>query len=185
MLLKEHADPNVIVHVEWREFDTSPLLEAAVCGHTRIARLLLAAGAHVDTVVGPGYTAVYNAAFNGHAELVQLLIDAGANVNCITADSFTPLYIACQEGHGDCVRALLAAGAYADHARQSEGATALYIASQHGNSACVEALLSSSASIDLPMHDGSTCAPTRHGHLPHSPTPALASIPLLTCLLCQ
>ena len=48
LLLKARADPNAVVRVEWRDFETSPLLEAAVSGHTRVAKMLLAAGADVD-----------------------------------------------------------------------------------------------------------------------------------------
>jgi len=159
MLLKSRADPNVVVPVEWREFPTSPLFEAAVSGHTRIARMLLSAGADVNTKVGPGYTAVYNSAFNGHADTVRLLAESNADVNSTTADEFSPLYIACQQGHTECVRALLESNACPDLARPQEGATALYIASQNGHTACVEALLgagSSTATVDLPMSDGST-----------------------------
>ena len=121
MLLKSGADPNVIVSVEWRDFETSPLLEAAVSGHTRVARLLLQAGADVNTKVGPGYSALYNAAFNGHLDAVNLLLDSGAEVDSVTDDHFTPLYIACQEGHHDCVRTLLAFGADVDHSRPLRG----------------------------------------------------------------
>ena len=67
--------------------------------------------------------------------------------------------IACQEGHHDSVQLLLEAEADVDHARSKEGATALYIASQNGHSRCVEAMLDADVSIDLPMHDGSTCVP--------------------------
>jgi ankyrin repeat protein len=51
----------------------------------------------------------------------------------------------------------LDADADVDHARSREGATALYIASQKGHSLCVEAMLEADVTIDLPMHDGSTC----------------------------
>lgn len=156
MLLKSRADPNVIVNVDWREFQTSPLLEAAVSGHTRVARMLLSAGAQVDVRVGPGYTALYNAAFNGHVDALKLLLEHGAEVDVVTDDHFTPLYIACQEGHHECVRELLRHNANVDHARPSEGATALYIASQNGHTLCVQALLGCSVAIDKPMHDGST-----------------------------
>ena len=156
MLLKQQVDPNVAVRVEWREFATTPLVEAAVSGHTRVARMLLASGARVETSVGPGYTALYNASFNGHIDIVRLLLENGAYVNSVTREHFAPLYIACQEGYADCAKALLAAGADVDFVRPNEGATALYISSQHGHSGCVAALLASDVSIDLPMHDGST-----------------------------
>ena len=157
MLLKSRADPNALVAVDWREFSTSALFEAAVSGHTRIVRMLLSAGADANIRVGPGYTPLYNAAFNGHSETVRLLAESNADVNTRTEHEFSPLYIASQQGHVDCVRALLDSGATPDAARPQEGATALYIASQNGHAACVEALLNcSTVSIDLPMCDGST-----------------------------
>ena len=163
MLLKNKADPNVIVNVEWRDFLTSPLLEAAVSGHARVARMLLSAGADPNQAVGPAkFTAVYNASFNGHAEVVKILVAHGAEVNCVTEDGFSPLYISAQEGHAACVRALLSSDSIeVNHARPDEGATALYIAAQHGRAECVEALLATKRlDIDLPMHDGSTCVCT-------------------------
>ena len=60
-LLKSRADPNVIVPVEWREFATSPLFEATVSGHMRIARMLISNGADCNVSVGPGLTPLYNA----------------------------------------------------------------------------------------------------------------------------
>jgi len=157
MLLTSRADPNVMVPVEWRDFATSPLFEAAVSGHTRIARMLLSAGADVNASVGPGYTPVYNAAYNGHADTVRLLAESNADVNAATAEEFTPLYIACQQGHTECVRVLLESNASCNLARAAEGATALYIASQNGHAGCVEALIShGGATIDMPMFDGST-----------------------------
>ena len=156
MLLKSGADPNVVVKVEWREFPTSPLLEASVSGHTRVARMLLSAGAEVNTAVGPGYTALYNAAYNGHVDAVNLLLEHGAEVDAVTDDHFTPLYIACQEGYHECVQQLLGSGADVNHARPDEGATALYIAAQNGHARCVQELLANGVLIDKPMHDGST-----------------------------
>ena len=164
LLLEARADPNVVVPVEWRDFRTSPLVEAAVCGHTEITRMLLDAGAHVNTKVGPGYTALYNAAFNGHVATVRLLADSKANVNATSKDEFSPLYIASQQGHAECVRALLELHASPDLATwkdptgriRVQGASALYIASQNGHTDCVEALIGSGANIDLPMSDGST-----------------------------
>jgi hypothetical protein len=156
MLLKTKVNPNSLVQVEWREYASCPLFEAAVSGHTRITRMLLAAGADVNVRVGPGYTPLYNAAYQGHSEVVKLLIQSGAEVNIMTDYNFSPLYIAAQEGHHNCVKLLLSEGAEADGARPDEGATPLYIASQNGHWRCVEHLLDEGATIDLPMFDGST-----------------------------
>ena len=102
LLLKSGSDPNVFARVDWQPFETTPLLEAAVAGHTRITRLLLEHGAKPDTVVGPGFTAIYNACMNGHFLIVRMLLEHGATVTTLTNEGFSPLYIACQNGHMDC-----------------------------------------------------------------------------------
>lgn len=61
LLLKSGADPNVLCKVDWQPFETTPLLEASVAGYKRLVRLLLEHGAKPNTVVGPGFTAIYNA----------------------------------------------------------------------------------------------------------------------------
>ena len=108
-LLKSGADPNVFAKVEWQSFETTPLLEAAVNGHKRIVRLLLEHGAKPDTIVGPGYTAMYNACMNGHYHVVQMLLDHGARVDILTDEGFSPLYIAAQNGNMDELIACLGA----------------------------------------------------------------------------
>ena len=65
LLLKSGADPNVLSKVDWQPFETTPLLEACVGGYKRLARLLLEHGAKPNTVVGPGFTAIYNACMVG------------------------------------------------------------------------------------------------------------------------
>jgi ankyrin repeat protein len=156
-LLSSGADPNVVVDVEWRDFATSPLIEAAIAGHVRIARMLLKAGAIPDAEAGPrGATSLYHAALNGHHACVQLLLEHGAQVNTSAFGAFSPLYRACQEGRAECVRLLLDADADADS--DGAGATPLYVASQNGHAGAVEVLLSHRAAVDLdrPTADGST-----------------------------
>ena len=89
MLLKSRANPNVMMPVEWRQFATTPLFEACVSGHTRVARMLLNAGAHINQRVGPGYSPLYNASFNGHADTVKLLTENSAEVN-MSSDEHVP-----------------------------------------------------------------------------------------------
>ena len=155
-LLRSGADPNAVADVEWRTFATSPLLEATIAGHVRVARMLLNAGAAPDAAVGPrGSTPLYHAALNGHAACVQLLLEHGAKVNISTDDQFSPLYIACQEGRDECVRLLLDADADADS--ESAGATALYVASQNGHAGAVTMLLAHAAvDVNRPTSDGSS-----------------------------
>ena len=94
LLLKGGQNPNVMEKVEWQPFATTPLFEASVNGYKRIVRVLLEHGAKVDTIVGPGFTAVYNAALNGHFECTRLLVDAGANVGLLTDAGYSALYAA-------------------------------------------------------------------------------------------
>ena len=79
LLLKNGHTPNVMHQVEWQQFETTPLFEAAVNGYKRIVRLLIEHGAKVDTQVGQGLTPLYNAALNGHDEVVRLLVDGSAD----------------------------------------------------------------------------------------------------------
>ena len=56
-----------------------PINLASWGGHTEIVMLLLERGAKVDSLEGPGYTALLMAASEGHADIVKLLLKAGAN----------------------------------------------------------------------------------------------------------
>jgi len=162
ILLKAGQNPNVMHKVEWQPFETTPLFEASVNGYKRIVRLLIEHGAKIDTIIGPGFTAVYNAALNGHFESTKLLCDAGANVGICTDAGFSPLYVACQGGHTDCVADILGSPtmtkAIADVAPTAVGsATALYIAAQNGHPSCVKLLLDAGVNVDpLMADDGAT-----------------------------
>ena len=57
------------------------LILAASRGHRSSVRLLIQAGADVNTRRRDGYTALMCAAENGHDDCVELLIRAGADVN--------------------------------------------------------------------------------------------------------
>ena len=146
-LINSGASPNRMVKVLWQTFRTTPLFEAAIAGdHEALVALYLEAGADVDLVQGPGYTALYEAALNGHTAVVQLLCQHGASVDTITDFGFSPLYIASQNGHWASVAAMLAATdmstAVANCApEQIGGATALHVACQQGHPAVVEQLL--------------------------------------------
>jgi len=160
-LLKSGADPNVFAKVEWQTFETTPLLEAAVNGHKRIVRLLLEHGAKPDTIVGPGYTAIYNACMNGHYHVVQMLLDHGARVDILTDEGFSPLYIAAQNGNMDEVIACLGASTMTKELAdlgppELGGATALYIAVQNGHPMCTRELLKAGVNVDPVTDAGST-----------------------------
>ena len=58
---------------------STPLITAAVFGHTEVARALIAAGADVNYQNNEGSTALHSAAFFCRSEIVQLLLENGAD----------------------------------------------------------------------------------------------------------
>ena len=72
----------------------TPLMLAAREGDVEIARILIAAGADVDSEGGDGKTALSLAIFNGNYEAASLLVDSKADVNKADAQRFTPLFYA-------------------------------------------------------------------------------------------
>lgn len=80
-------------------YGDTPLLLAAVNGHTEVIKRLLAEGADPDLKDNQGCTALLLAARNGHVKAVELSLTTGQ----------TPLMWAMREGHGDVVKLLKAA----------------------------------------------------------------------------
>ena len=73
----------------------TPLFHAAIFGNTRVADLLLRAGADIDHLNSEDkYTALYAAIIQEKSETAQFLIKKGANVNLQTSDGFGPAYAA-------------------------------------------------------------------------------------------
>ncbi|KAI9139789.1 ankyrin repeat-containing domain protein, partial [Paraphysoderma sedebokerense] len=59
----------------------TPLHEAALEGHTEIARILILRGATVNSKGFRNDTPLHDASSNGHYDLVKLLLDFGADPN--------------------------------------------------------------------------------------------------------
>lgn len=101
LLLRLGADANA----------AGSLQTACQGGHVEIVRILLAAGAHVNTAWDQiSSTPLQEACREGHVEIVRILLAAGAHVNA-KFHAATPLHEACQGGHVEIARMLLAAGA--------------------------------------------------------------------------
>jgi ankyrin repeat protein len=128
---------------------------AAQYGHSEVVKLLLAAGANVNSRRQDQATPLYIAAFHGYSPVVELLLTAGANVNSRRQDQATPLHAAAQHGHSEVVVKLLAAGATVDAKHQSQ-ATPLYVAAQFGHPQVVKLLLTAGANVDSRFQDQST-----------------------------
>jgi ankyrin repeat protein len=95
--------------VEWRSVkDESPLMIAALRGHTELVRKLIARGADVNKT---GWTPLHYAATGGHAAIVELLLENHAYIDAESPNKTTPLMMAAHYGTGPTVKLLLEAGA--------------------------------------------------------------------------
>jgi ankyrin repeat protein len=164
--------------------DVSPVRLAMYCGHTQIARLLVALGAvpdifdacaagladrvrefvdadevAVNAAATDGFHPLGLASFFGHHEIVGFLLERGADVNAPSNNAMRvqPLHSAAAREDVTIVRMLLTAGAD-PNARQQMDFTPLHAAAQNGNSEMVEVLLAAGADPTLTSADGRTAA---------------------------
>ena len=95
--------------VEWRSAkDESPLMIAALKGHTELVKQLIARDADVNK---PGWAPLHYAATSGHLEIMQILLDENAYIDAASPNKSTPLMVAAQYGSTAAVKLLLEAGA--------------------------------------------------------------------------
>ncbi|HYF16606.1 MAG TPA: ankyrin repeat domain-containing protein [Ramlibacter sp.] len=108
--------------------DESPLMIAALKGHTDMVKKLIARGADVNK---PGWAPLHYAATGGHLEILNLLLEEHAFVDAESPNGTTPLMMAAHYGSPAAVKLLLEAGA--DTAMKNQlGMTALDFA-RRGN----------------------------------------------------
>ncbi|KAF7195138.1 Ankyrin repeat domain-containing protein 50 [Pseudocercospora fuligena] len=123
--------------------DCTPLFWAAEGGHNEAVRLLLAAGASIDSRDISGYTPLMQAVAHGHGSVVRTLLAAGANVSVKDREGRKLLALAvrhvCNE---DVVRQLLVRSDTKVHARDDNGQTALHEACRTGDETNCKLLLS-------------------------------------------
>ena len=110
--------------------------EATKQGDLEIVRLLLEAGADINSKDGHGQTALMNAAHAGQVELVRLLIEKGADLDVTAKYNLSALMLALIARHADTARLLIEAGADVNirSSRDFHGKTALHLAESGGHS---------------------------------------------------
>ena len=75
-------------------YDQSSLYWAVLHNNTEIARMLIDAGADLNSSDEDGYTSLYLAVINNNPEIVRMLIAAGANLNLKDNNGLTAEQIA-------------------------------------------------------------------------------------------
>jgi ankyrin repeat protein len=139
-ILAKGADPNA------KQRDVSLLIWVVALGHAEIVRVLVDAGAEVNSKNMPSLVI---AALRGDTPIVEILLEAGANVNAKDQkNEYTALMFASVLGHTEVVKMLLAAGAIVNYSPEDapwEGTTALQIAATFGRTEVVELLKAAGA----------------------------------------
>ena len=123
---------------------TTPLIEAACCGHKDVVKVLLDAGADPNHKDGKGYSPLLRIAgymYGTRREIFQLLLEGGADPNCKSLHGDIPLHMAVMSGHTGVVHMLLNGGAQPNK-EDKNGCTALHIAvNNYSNSKYVVQML--------------------------------------------
>ena len=152
LLLAWHADPNA--PVSSAQFSETPLQYAVRTGNVRMASILIAAGAQVNTKGLQGRTALHVAGAGGHLDMIRLLVEKGADVNARDAEGASPLDDAVWRGSLDTVAILLAHGSHLNEADTQTGATPVNEAAYRGNTALVRYLLQFHPDLEIPDRRG-------------------------------
>ncbi len=130
---------------------------AAKRGDTEAVKMLLAAGAEVNTQDNYNKeTPLNQAARRDHTEIVKALIAAGADVNAKDEDNSTALMSAAYCGKIEIVQMLLAAGADVNAQRYYYNSTALMDATDCRRTETVKALIAAGADVNAKNKNNDT-----------------------------
>ncbi|KAG8818105.1 hypothetical protein FRC17_010972 [Serendipita sp. 399] len=121
---------------------------AAYTGNELVARLLIEAGANVNTNAGTYGYSLQAAATNGHRGMVSFLLENGADVNAVGGKFGTALQAASNEAEDTVISLLLENGADVN-AVGGEFGTALQAASIKAEDTIISLLLENGADVNI------------------------------------
>jgi ankyrin repeat protein len=141
LLLSRAVDVDAMISIdEFNSFQFTSLYMAAQNGHVAVCRLLVDAGAALETVCGKiHWSPLHVAASKGHAGVAMLLLQRGADTCATDVAGRTPIFLGARKEHVLVVKALLP---HADLThRDGFGYSLLHIAAVFGGPAVLEAIL--------------------------------------------
>ena len=133
--------------------DDTPLMLAVWKGHVAVTRVLLEAGAELDTP--QTYQPIEEAAAHGHAAILEMLVTAGVDINQTFGSGWTALMAASFWNRPEIMRTLLTYAADVD-AISDDGYNALSVAARRNHVEILEILLAAGANVDLKTTRGWT-----------------------------
>lgn len=89
----------------------TPIMLAAIGGHTRVVNFLLSRNANLSLINSDHRTALHISAQCGHLTVTTDLVKAGADLDVRDVEGVTPLHLAVQYGHPAVAAVLIDAGA--------------------------------------------------------------------------
>ncbi len=142
---KREIVAGVSVELE-NSWGSRPLHRAAANGNVEVIRLLISAGAAVDSRnTMHGWLPIHYAAKRGCAEAIRVLLAAGSPVDARDKYDCEPIHRAAESGDPESVKVLLDAGAKVDTKAGHYQQQAIHEAARAGHSASVEVLLARGA----------------------------------------
>ena len=128
---------------------------ACFTGASKIAEILLDAGASMDLTDGVGMSPLALASIQGHVATMTLLLQKDCDVSVLNRYKQSALYNACHWNQLHAAKILLKFPELINQA-DCEGVTPVTIASWHGHSKVVALLLDNQADVNLVDNEGQT-----------------------------
>ena len=146
--------PEVDVNSRDNNNDTALHYAAQQESHAEAVRVLIDAGADMDTKDDGGHSPLHFASRSGALEVVKMLVEAGAGVCLTDDDGLTCLILAASNGHTETVRYLVGLPEVDVNHRNSNNETALHCATNKGHRDVVQVLIDAGADVDTDNNDG-------------------------------